>query len=168
MNDFHLDSEFGYWRTRRHIPFLDRRVEVIIVPENEGADPTQRQLQVLESAESLPPSFMESLDDHATRHRRYSLHLLADFVRGYRRLFRMCGIRLEGDSDEWAGNEYEVTGIVVPPLAAMFDAYFFVEAECDWDEEHGLEFMVRNNVVVRCHLQERAYLVGGDWLQYYP
>lgn len=163
-NDFRR-IEYG-WQTRRRLPFLNRRLKITIIPECDGAEPTIRQLQVLESLEPIPPEFIDGIDDYVTAHRRRYMNVISRAIRAYSWLTRFLRITSGSDMNDVFGTGYEITEIVIPQLEATPNQYFFLNAECDWDDEHGLEILVRDGTVVHCGMQEMPYFIGSEWLKY--
>ena len=39
---------------------------------------------------------------------------------------------------------------MIPRLADSVEDYYFVSADCDWEAEHGMQFLLENDVVLYC------------------
>jgi hypothetical protein len=116
--------------------------------------------------ESIPPDFIDAIDDRVTAHRRRTMSLFFTAMKAHRWFTRFLGMTPGGDTNGALGTEYEIMEIVIPQLEATPNQYFFLNAECDWDPEHGLAILVRDGTVVHCGTQEMPYFIGNDWLRY--
>jgi len=148
MTDYDFTWDDGFWVTNRHVPFLCREVEIVVVPEDlEEARPTHRQIAAIDALDDVPDSIVKRLNDAADGHRR-RIHDLIDLAE-------------EGLGDicrENIADYFEIDEIVIPPLGDCARVYHFLSADCDWEPEHGLEFLLRDGEVVSCTNQDCLYL----------
>jgi len=153
MGDFSWDQ---YWWTQRcFVPLVGYELDVSIYPEDhDAAPPTARQLEVFESASALPPSLRDSLDDAAERYRKEideEVGLTWPEVAGINR----SNIRAH----------YRIDQIFVPRLQSCSRSYLFLDGECDWEEEHGLEILLRDGHVLLCG-EQGGLMQNQEWNKY--
>ena len=60
---------------------------------------------------------------------------------------------------------YEIDEIVIPPHGATNRVYQFLSADCDWEPEHCMEFLLCDGKVVSCTDQDCLYL-DETWNRY--
>ncbi|MBI4057786.1 hypothetical protein HY405_00470 [Candidatus Microgenomates bacterium] len=144
-----------FWEASKNIPFLDREVKITFITGGEANQPTKKQLNVLGRIEDLPKDFSSILDDAADSYRKTVIESL-----------------LEEDSEpirhiqrENISNHYKIDDVVIPELGRSRDVLFFLTGECDWEEEHGIEILVKNEKVESCGMQDVLYL-NEAWQKY--
>jgi len=144
--DFAWDDDF--WFTEKFVPFLGETVEITVVPEDgQQARPSPRQLAAIDALDDLPANILDRIDSAADGHRR--------------RVDEMINLHEEGLGDiqrDNIGEYYDINEVVIPPHGTSRHLYQFLLAECDWEEEHGMEFLVCDGKVVSCTNQDCLYL----------
>lgn len=144
--DFTWDNDF--WVTNIHVPFLDTDMDVVVVPEDRAeAPPSPRQIAAIDALAHLPISLPGKLDAAADTHRR--------------RIHDMIDLTEEGLGDIRRDNirdYYEIEEIVIPPHGSNNRTYHFLSAACEWEPEHGMEFLLSDGKVVSCTDQDCLYL----------
>ncbi len=134
-----------WWSRRSFVPFVGREVELAVDPEDfKRAPPTPRQLAAAASALELPEELRDRLDDAAERY-RLDVHEAVGLTWPEVRDINRSNIR----------DHYELARVLVPRLAASPHNFLFLEGECDWEDEHGIEFLLRDGVVLVCGPQEQ-------------
>lgn len=59
-------------------------------------------------------------------------------------------------------DHYEIQRIVVPPLWETEDRYLILGGNCNWNPEHGIQFIVENSTVIKCGESDGIYQ-GLEW-----
>ena len=136
MLEFTYDS--GLWETRQHVPAFDATLAVYVIQEG-GEPPTQRQREIVESLNSLPEDIRQDVARHA----------LDYFRKGH------SDIRLADDEADIDAHNisryYRIKSVLVPEISDCDTDYFFISADCDWEEEHGMQvFSVGDGHVLSC------------------
>jgi len=144
--EFAWDDDF--WVTEKHIPLLGEMVEITVIPEDgRQAPPSAKQLAAIDALDDLPPELMDRIDDAADGHRR--------------RIDEMIDLAQEGLGDirrDNIGDHYEIDEVVIPPHGRSSHVFQFLSAECDWEEEHGMEILLCDGQVFSCTNQDCLYL----------
>ena len=144
-----------FWETSKNVPFLDREVKVIFITSGEQNQPTEKQLNVLKRIEDFPKDFSNTLDDAANGYRKTVIEgLLEEDSEPIRNIQR-----------ENISNHYKINSVVIPELGRSEDILFFLTGECNWEEEHGIEILVKNEKVESCGMQDVLYL-NEAWQKY--
>lgn len=128
-----LDLHSGLWKSVLYVPLLRSNVALYIVQEN-PSDPTSRQQHILESMESLPASLLDDIADHALGH------------------YRRSDAATEGilvDSTNVA-KHFQYKSILIPEIQNCETKFFFLSADCDWGQEHGMQFLIGDGRVIAC------------------
>jgi hypothetical protein len=153
--DFTFDGDF--WQSERHMPFLDRRIEITLIPESEGEKPSDRQIAVVDALQKLRPTLMDSIDEAAYAYFKEFADLIDEDEDDDDDL---CDITREN-----IRSMYEIHGITVPRLGGCQDHYQFFSASCEWEIEHGMEVLLKNGNVVSCGPADCLYL-NEEWDDY--
>ena len=144
--DFTWDDDF--WVTNKHVPFLGGDIDIVVVPEDlEEARPSPLQLAAIDALDDIPTSILDKIDDAADAHRR--------------RVDEMINLAEEGLGHIRRNNireYYEINEVAIPPHGASKRVYQFLSADCDWEDEHGMEFLLCDGKVVSCTNQDCLYL----------
>lgn len=153
---FTWDATFSCWITAKHVPFLNRILKITIEPESEDGQPTERQIALVDAIGSFSTSIRESINDAAEKYRKE----IDDEV-------DLSEYDLGHINRRNIENHYMISKIVIPPIGACKDDYHFLEGSCEWEEEHGLEILLRNGEVIYCGPMEALYLNDlGQWDDY--
>lgn len=134
--------EHHWWECARHIPFLDATLDVRVDPDLRGGDVTDKQRQVYRSIMQLP----------AATQTRMEGPIFANYLK----------IREEVEDDTMPDipaaaaiwSHLDLRAIHIPRHRASKHSYFFVEAECTWEPEHGLEVLFRDGAILQVTQQE--------------
>ena len=151
MTLFTWDASVDCWATRRHVPALGADVTVEVYPESPGAAVSPRQAAVIAALDHLPPDFRDRLDDAAEVNRE-EFDELVDL--------KSCGLGHINRTN--IREHYSLPSLIIPPLNRVRGDYFFLAGNCDWEEEHGIEMIVKDGGVVRCTANDCAYM-ASDW-----
>lgn len=135
MSAFVLDGRL--WETERQVPSLNARLKVYIMQEDDFP-PTQRQLEILESLDRLPKGFQHDIATHAWNYYR-QIDADVDFAQE--------GRAIEHES---ITSHYTIKSILIPEIRNCEANYLFISANCDWEEEHGMQLLVRDGQVISC------------------
>ncbi|QDT78582.1 hypothetical protein Mal35_20310 [Gimesia maris] len=137
MLDFELDSRL--WGARSIVASCgNMECQIYIIQEGE-LPPTQHQLQVLESFMRLAEA------DVATD--------LADYALKYcEEVEELIDLKEEGIEIDKKNisNHFNVTTILIPELGDSDSAFVFLSADCEWEEEHGMQFLFENGKIIWC------------------
>lgn len=155
MAEYDFTWEDDFWVTEKHVPFLGETVEITVIPEDgQEARPSPRQLAAIDALDDLPPEILEKIDNAADGHRR--------------RVDDLINLAEEGLGDIQRDNiheHYEIDEVVIPPHGTSPRIFQFISAECDWEEEHGMEILLCDGKVVSCTNQDCLYLENA-WKGY--
>jgi hypothetical protein len=143
-----------WWECVRHIPFLDATMDVRIDPDQRDGDVTDKQRQVYQTIMGLPAATQALME----------APIFANYLK----------IRDEVEDDTmpeiataaaiWS--HLDLRAILIPRHRASKYSYFFVEAECTWEPEHGLEVLFRDGGVLQVTQQEGLASNQGWSLRY--
>ena len=141
------------WQTKKFVPFRMRELPVQFISEQDEQPPTVCQVEVLTSIDTLTTALIPVLTTWAKMYYRTVAELfpLAEYG------ITIGKTRLE--------QQYTITEIVVPRLSTCTTNYLFLCGECDWDSEHGIEFLLANGSPIRCNAQEGLAL-SEEWDDY--
>lgn len=141
-DDFTFEHHF--WRRTVYVPMFGTELEVSIDAEDfRSAPPTSRQLDAADTALQLSLSLRDLLDDAAELYRlkvHEAVGLTWPEVAGINR----SNIR----------EHYRVDSIFVPRLRSCPNNFLFLHGECDWEDEHGIEFLLRDGRILQCGPQD--------------
>ncbi len=142
------------WEIQQAVPFLGQAVSVTILPESKEQEPSPSQIAVLHSVESLAATFLDALDDAAEAYRKEVDDAvdLSEYDLGQ---INRSNIR----------KHYALDSIVIPRHGSSPHTWFFIAAECDWEEEHGMETLVKDGAIISCGMSNVLYL-NEEWDRY--
>ena len=132
------------------IKSLNLRLNVSFVQEGDVARPTARQLSALEHFQLLPTTLPTAIEPHALQY----CDRIDDIV---------C-LAEEGISIDRANiaKHYQLTDLVIPPLADTSGNFFFLTADCDWEPEHGMQIILDGNDILYCN-DHTTLAFGAAW-----
>jgi hypothetical protein len=134
--------EHHWWEGVRHVPFLDATLEVRIDPELRGGDVTDKQRRVYQSLMQLPAATQALME----------APIFANYLK-IRDLVEDDTMPDIGEAaDVWS--HLDPRAVLIPRHKTSKHSYFFVEAECAWEPEHGLEVLFRDGAVLQVTQQE--------------
>jgi len=131
-----------WWECVRHIPYLDATLDVRIDPDQRDGDITDKQRQVYRSIMQLP----------ATTQRLMEGPIFENYLKIRDEVEDSTMPDIAAATDIWS--HLDPRAILIPRHRASKCAYFFVEAECGWEPEHGLEVLFRGGEVLQVTQQE--------------
>ena len=73
-------------------------------------------------------------------------------------------LEVEIDEDHLQ-NHFVINSILIPRLGDCQINYVFLAGECDWDMEHGIEFLLKDGWPIRCEAQAGLAL-NAAWSNY--
>jgi Domain of unknown function (DUF6985) len=131
-----------WWECVRHVPFLDATLQVRIDPEQRGGDVSDKQRHVYQSIMRLPAATQTLME--------------APIFANYLKIRDLVEDDTMPDIAEAAGiwSQLDLRAILIPRHRASKHSYFFVEAECTWEPEHGLEVLFRDGGILQVTQQE--------------
>ncbi|MCR9232519.1 MAG: hypothetical protein NXI29_16020 [bacterium] len=137
MLNFELDSRL--WSAQAAIPSCGNiECQFYIMQEGE-LPPTKRQLNVLESFMVLEQADVATdLADYALRYcEKIEEHIDLEEE----------GIEIDKQN---ISNHFKVTTILIPELGECDSAFVFLSADCEWEEEHGMQVLFENGKIIWC------------------
>ncbi len=143
------------WQTRKYIPLLRREVLVEFISEEHNQEPTQRQIDLLDSLDTLTDKINSKLavlaiEDFKTRLENWG----------------MTPQELDQEIDEQnIQKHFKLEQVVIPRIKNCSYDYVFICGSCDWDKEHGIEFLLKNGEPIQCNAQE-GLAVSTEWGKY--
>lgn len=152
QDDFPWNGYF--WEREWFVPLLNKAVPISIVPENGGLPPTLPQLALANRLSELPQSLWTEIEDAAEAYRAEtdaSVNL-AEYDLGH---INRANIR----------DHFAILDVVIPPLEGSTEFLIFLTGNCDWEEEHGLEILLKNNHVISCGPNE-GFCLSQGWFEY--
>ena len=135
MPDFILDGRL--WETERQVPLFHTKVKIYIMQEDDSP-PAQRQREILESLDTLPESFLLDVATHALAY--------------YRQVDSVVNLSGEGCviDERDIEQHYTIKSVLIPEIGNCETDYMFISADCDWEEEHGMQLLVADGQVIAC------------------
>lgn len=131
-----------WWECTRHVPFLDVTVQVRIDPEQRGGDVSDKQRQVYQSIMQLP----------ATTQTLMETPIFANYLKIRDMVEDDTMPDIAEATQIWSN--LDPRAILIPRHRTSKYSYFFLEAECGWEPEHGLEILFRDGGVLQVTQQE--------------
>ena len=148
-----------FWQTQKYLPFLKREVLAGFISEAGDQAPTERQIALLDSLDALTDEINPLLSAWAKK--------------DFRRRLENWGMtpeelneELDMEIDEQnIQNHFSINQVIIPRIGNCNRDYIFLCGSCDWDEEHGIEFLLENGKPVRSDAQGELSL-SGEWNKY--
>ena len=151
QTDFHWDTY--WWVAKVELPFLAQTVSVEIYSHceykqtepDESRRPDERQIEIANSLLLLPASLRDEMHDVAELARAEvdESVCLADYDLGH----------INRDN---IGKHYQINSAIIPGDCQPEDMHVFFDAECQWEEEHGLRLSMVNGKFVGFSCQSGA------------
>ena len=133
-------------------------MDVLVEPESESATlPSPAQSRALEAFLALGPNRLAEWTHPVALDCQYAC--LRMKMEGGKPPFK-----LRQRNEVW--RHVRLTQVTVPQHGATADRYVFVDGECDWEEEHGLELLFKNEHLFKVGPQE-GLAQNVEWLNYY-
>jgi len=119
--------------------FLGDQVEVWVILEDGQSAPTFRQRRLIKKMQRYPTELKNSMCDAADQHRTDYEHAVGDLTLEY-------GLpRMNRDNIQ---EHFDIGVIWVPQLDGLSDDYLVLVCDCTWEEEHGMDLIVKNGETV--------------------
>jgi hypothetical protein len=147
------------WQTKKYLPFLKREVLVEFISEEGDQEPTARQIALLDSLDALTEEIIEKLAVWARKDFRQRL---SNWGMTAEELFEEIAIKID---EQNIYNHFIIDEAVIPRIDGCNANYIFICGSCDWDEEHGIEFLLKNGEPIRCNAQE-GLAQNAEWDDY--
>ena len=148
------------WQTQKYIPFLGFVVSVYFISEtDEDLPPTKRQIELLDSVDNLTDEIKPELAIWARKDFKKRLEnwgITPD------ELAEENGFEIDEQSIE---RHFRIDQVVIPRIEGCNHNYIFLAGKCDWDVEHGIEFLLKNGAPIRCAAQEGLWS-SAEWEDY--
>jgi len=138
------------WEAEIQIPSLGRTLPVYIREEEKGEAPSTRQLAIANALD-----FVLTNASHA---------MSAIAVKYYESISARVDLENEGiaiDPDH-ISNHYRLSSVIIPAIRDSQSDFVIVGADCDWEEEHGMEFVLENGRAIACGPQS-SLAFGAFW-----
>lgn len=149
---FHFDT---LWQTTKYIAFLGRQLPARFISEQDDQEPTARQIAVLDSLDKLTADLIPQLIEWARRDLQARLSNWG---------ITLDELEAEIDLDNLQ-NHFSINEVLVPRIAECQNNYIFLNGECDWDPDHGIEFLLKNGILILCEAQE-GLAMSESWEDY--
>ena len=147
-----------FFESKLRVPVLDQLIDVWVQPENDSSDlPSPAQLSALEAFLALGPAqkaewtHQVALDCHYT-----CLRLETDGD--------TPPVRLRKRNDVW--RHLRLATVFIPKHGKTADRYVFIDGSCDWEEEHGLQLLFKNERLLRVG-QNEGLAMNEEWLLFF-
>ena len=143
------------WETNKYVAFLDRQVPARFISEQDDQEPTARQIAVLDSLDELTADQMPQLVEWARRDLQARLTNWG---------ITLDELDVEIDVDNLQ-NHFSIKEVLIPRISDCQTNYIFLAGECDWEQDHGIEFLLKNSKPILCGAQEGLAL-SESWDEY--
>ena len=126
---------------------------------NNGPRPVSESLRAkvidaIDALDKLPSSILDAIDNAADGHRR-KVDAMINLTEEGLGFIQRQNIR----------DHYEIEEFVIPAHGDSERIFQFIAAECDWEEEQGMEILLCDAQVVSCTDQDCLYL-DEAWAAY--
>ena len=145
-SDFKWDGQF--WTDSITLPFQSESVQIRIYAENDSIKPTQRQREVCKLISTYLRGIKTQLDEHAATYCR-AVDAAVDLAQ------ENVSIDYDAISAHWT-----VSCVVIGKLENCKGNYFFLSCGCDWELEHGMEFLLDGREIIFCSGHTIAFLAA--------
>ncbi|MBI5035193.1 MAG: hypothetical protein HZB51_32100 [Chloroflexi bacterium] len=125
------------------------------ISESDVQEPTTRQIAVLDSLDKLTADLMPQLIEWAQRD-------LQTCLSNWGITLDELGIEIDLNNLQ---NHFSIAEILIPRLGDCKTDYVFLAGECDWDSDHGIEFLLKNGIPILCEAQE-GLAMNESWDDY--
>jgi hypothetical protein len=148
------------WQTKLLVKFLGYEITAYCNPETDrDLPPTRRQMELLDSLENLPDAIKPELAEWARKDYHSRLQH-----------WELSGEELAGEigfpiDEENIERHFRIREAVVPGVNGCATAYLLLIGRCDWDAEHGIEFLLKDGSPIRCSAAE-GLSTSAEWDEY--
>ncbi len=150
-------TEF-FIESKVRVPILGQIVEISIDPEPETANlPSPAQIRSLEAFLALSPDQKNGWAHQIALDCYYT-------CLGYKIDGETPPVRLRKRANVW--RHLRLRQVFVPQHGNTQDRYVFIQGGCDWEEEHGLELLFKNERLFRVGPQE-GLAQNEEWFNYF-
>ncbi|MDZ4782991.1 MAG: hypothetical protein SGJ19_22325 [Planctomycetia bacterium] len=136
MSEFTLCD--GLWEREQYVPLLERTIKIYIMQEGDKS-PTGRQLEIVDSINSFPVDFLSAAASHA-----WDYYQRLDAILKYA---KNGGVVFKRDE---VSQHFFFKSALIPQIKNCEANFIFLAAHCDWEEEHGMGFLVENGQIIFC------------------
>jgi hypothetical protein len=141
------DWDGHFWSRQIVLPFQERPVQIRIDTDSNEEPPTARQMAVADCIPEYLAGIKRHLDARAEQNCRkvdYAVNLEEE------------GIPINYDR---IGDHYTIETALVGYVDGCEGNYFFLGCECDWEEEHGLEFLLDGSRILYCYHHTGTFIM---------
>ena len=144
----HYEWDGHFWSGHVVLPYQERAVQIRIDTDSNEEVPTARQSAVADHIPEYLANIKRELDTHAEQN--------------CRKVDDAVNLEEEGIPINYhrIGDHYTITAAMVGHVDGCEGNYFFLGCECDWDEEHGLEFLLDGSRILYCYHQTGAFIMA--------
>jgi hypothetical protein len=157
-NDIEWKRTEFFIESKVHIACLGEEVDILVYPEDDSLNlPSPSQLHALDAflaldlAQKVDWSHQLALDCHYA--------CLRDEIDGEDPIM-VLRIR----EDVW--DHVRLNQLLIPQHGTTSDRYLFFTGNCDWEEEHGLELLFKNERLIKVGPQE-GLAQNEEWSLYF-
>ena len=137
------------WETKKFVSVLNRELDICFISEDfDKLPPTDHQIALLDSLDNLPSSIITQLNDWA---RKYFQSCMINWRIPDEEIIEEFGFEIDKERIQ---NHYKIDKVIIPRINSCSDNYVFLAGECDWDIEHGIEFLLKNRTPIQCTAQD--------------
>lgn len=139
----------GLWKAKSRVVFLGKGVIAYVMAEDQK-EPTTRQIEILTSVERFGSDLSGQFASHAREYWRridWDVHLAEE------------GVLIDRDNIE---RHYSIESLIIPEIRQCEENLFLVHADCDWEEEHGMQAVVQDGRIIACG-EKNSLPWGGLW-----
>ena len=134
---FHEGDDCGVC-TSVYVPFLKRDLEIEIFPDAESSPPSKHQISVLDEILAFDDSFLIALENAAEIYRSYMNYSVSYLP------------TVDHINRENIREHYSIWGIRIVHGQQPPSRLFTIFSGCDWEDEHGMEWVVKDGEVIFC------------------
>lgn len=134
------------------LPFLPHVRSIHIHGElRHGQEASAHQLEYYRSLTPEDFPVTEELDDMAF-----------GYYQDTARIIDVRDFGLSGVNRSNIGSHYRIELVTIPPLKGSTERFLILSGECDWDPEHGVQFIAKNSRIVACGESDGIFQ-GAGW-----
>ena len=143
-----------YVELTEKVKFQGFDVDVLVILEEGRKTPTLRQRFLIYRMQRYASALRESINDAADEHRVNFEGMVGDLTEEY---------GLPVMNRENIQNHFWVSSVWIPRLIGSSDDYIALGCSCNWEEEHGMEMLIKNGESVEWHGQDGPWQWQAPW-----
>lgn len=147
-----VTDERFYWTIKKFLSFLKQEIKIMFDKEDKESGITEKQLMAYQGITKLPDSFLK--DSNKGIYENYIY--VSDSV-------DPKPPKISGSDNVW--EHIRVDSILIPRHKNSQHIFFFLEIECDWEEEHGLEILFKDYKPI-LFTQQEGLSSSEEWEDY--